>query len=937
MKKNISKRVLFIVIAVSMLFVSIVPVLANTSSNLSKSLLNSIIEPYNTSDEYEIVKLTDASNWSGNITSMETVENTTTFTGTNGNAVYKDLTIENEIVQFKGKFHIEGDGWVGIKFRSNSPSSAVWDNNRCYAFVMKSNEVEIYKVIDKNLNLLGKASYMFGDDKFHEYQMGVYDTEEGVTLVLNADGTKVVELSDNDNPIIGKSAMSINLYRDTTSAKISVYSDGTSAFGGIVDRTLQVPEKTLESDRYWSIVTSGEKEYMGQIPVLTEYIDEIELSGAGGAVYKNSIDGNVYSFSVSSFLDARGDGTGSTLVLFRKQNRDTLYGDNSYGLKITQDGRVGLVKFSFSGAKLFGSIETDLDFSERQNISVEIVEKGNYVAEIYVYINSTTSAIKYVDNAYSPHFEGPGFMGLVNLGEDVISTLGEVKFEKAEYDYEADETEVYPVYFADYMVEENKQYLHWVYRSDFYNYAGVIITDPKDEIIGTVDFPNDTFDLKDYKWSKIYVTAVSGDGYKSEPVEIDLNDKRSQYYAEKQEKIIIENGKFVYKDSKEEFVVNGVNYVGLRYGDHSTFEPEFGLTDEYYDYRKAETLFKTLSKYGYNTVRVFIIPGGREEGNVGLGGIYDETEGIYVPYMENFVDFLKRAQKYGIYVLPCMGENEMVYNEFYNELSAGASKQSILFTEDGLKAKQQMLTSFLSYIKNRDSSLLDTLLGVAMQNEFTVDGNSAPFNTTKGEYTFLDGTTYDMSNADSRRALANAAIQNYYSEMKAAIKKVDPNMLLTEGTFTILAVFKDYEEDKGIWPTEGDSRYPMTAVELLKTDIDFLDMHVYRYGQEGTATEVFERNYKSMHLDTKKAKELMKQKPVVLGEYGAFPTDEEEGTLELGIAFAKGLRDCAMKNGFKGAIFWTVDTFEQTGIWHLMEDGGRYLEEISLLGKKGAK
>lgn len=937
MKKNIGKKVLLIAVTLSLLFVSIMPTVANKSSQSFKSLREIFVEPYNSSDEYDIVKLTDASNWSGNITSMETIENTTTFTGTNGNAVYKNLIVENEIVQFQGNYHIEADGWVGVKFRSNSPSNEVWDNNRCYAFVMKMQEVEVYKVIDKNLELLGTSPFVFGDNKFHEYQMGVYDTKDGVNLVLNVDGTKIVELSDNNNPIIGSSAMSINIYRDTTSAQISVYSDGTSAFGGIVDRTLKAPKKKLKSDHYWSIVTSGDKEYMGEIPVLSKYIDEIELSGAGGAVYKNAIDGNVYSFSVSSFLDARGDGTGSTLVLFRKQNRDTLYGDNSYGLKISQDGRVGLVKFSFSGAKLFGSVQTNLDFSKRQNISVEVVDKGDYVAEIYVYINSKKTAIKYVDNAYSPHFEGPGFVGLVNIGEDVISTLGEFKYQTEEYEYEADKTEVPSVYFADYMVEANKQYLHWVYRSDFYNYAGVVITDPKGDTVGNVVFPNDTFKLKKYKWSKIYITAVSGDGYKSEPVEIDLNDKRSQYYADKQEKVVVKNGKFVYKNSKKEFVVNGVNYVGLRYGDHSTFEPEFGLTDEYYDYRKAETLFKTLSKFGYNTVRVFIIPGGREDGNAGLGGIYDETEGIYVPYMENFVDFLKRAQKYGVYVLPCMGENEMVYNDFYNQLSSGASKQSILFTEEGIKAKQQMLTSFLTYIKKRDASLLNTLLGVSMQNEFALDGNAAPFNITQGKYVFLDGNSYDMSNTDSRRLLANAALQNYYAEMKKAIKKVDSDMLLAEGTFTLLAVGKDYEKDKGIYPSEGDARYPMTAVELLETDIDFLDMHVYRYGQKGTAKEVFERNYKSMLLHTAKGKKLMQEKPVILGEYGAFSSDKEEETFKQGIEFAKGLRDCAMKKHFQGAIFWTADTFEQTNIWHLLDEGGRYLEEISLFEKKGAK
>ena len=938
MKRNAGRNILLVLLAVVMLVTSGMPALASSGIKPFAALQNPFVETYNASSEYEVVRLTDASKWSGNIGNMDTVEHTTTFTGVYGAAVYKDLIVENELIQFKAKFHIEADGWVGFKFRSNSPSNELWDNDQSYGFVMKANEAEIYKVVNKTLIKLGSAPFVFADEKYHEYQLGVYDTPNGVNLVLIVDGTELAKISDNDEPIRGSSTMSINLYRDTTIAHVQVYSDGISAFGGMVDRTVKAPAKTLQSDHYWSIVNSvDDNAHMGEIPTLDKYIDEIELTKAGGAVYKNPVAGNVYSFSVSSFLDARGDGTGATVVLFRKQNRDSLYGDNSYGLKITQDGRVGLIKFTMNGAKLFGSVNTGLDFSKRQNIVVEVVEKGNFVADIYVYINSTSKALKYTDDAYSPYFEGPGFIGLVNLGNDVISTLGSFKFEMEEYDYEGDETEVLPVYFADYFAEADKQYLHWVYRSDFSSYTGVIITDPKGDVVGTVNYPKNSFDLKDYKWSKIYLTAVSNDGYTSEPVEIDLNDKRSQYYAEDQEKIVIKDGKFVGQDTGKPFTVNGMNYIGLRYGDHSTFEPEFGMTDAYYDYRKSETLLKTLSKHGYNTVRVFIIPGGREDQNLGLGGIYGETEGLYVPYMENFVDFLKRAQKYGIYVLPCFGENEMVHNEYFNQLSLGAEKQSILFTEDGIQAKKQMIKSFLTYIRQRDESLLDTILGLSMQNEFAFYSNAAPFNVTTGTYTFLDGTKYDMTDADSRRALANAALQNYYKEMKQAIHSVDSEMLLAEGTYTLLAVFKNYEDSKGIFPSSENPAHPMTAVEYLQTEIDFLDMHVYRYGQKGTAEEVFQKNFESMLLHTDKAKELMKVKPIIMGEYAAFSSDVEEQTLEQGKAFAMGLRDEAMAHGFQGALYWTVDTFEQTNIWALMQDGGAFLEEMSLLKRKGTK
>ena len=173
--------------------------------------------------------------------------------------------------------------------------------------------------------------------------------------------------------------------------------------------------------------------------------------------------------------------------------------------------------------------------------------------------------------------------------------------------------------------------------------------------------------------------------------------------------------------------------------------------------------------------------------------------------------------------------------------------------------------------------------------------------------------------------------------MKQAIHSVDSEMLLAEGTYTLLAVFKNYEDSKGIFPSSENPAHPMTAVEYLQTEIDFLDMHVYRYGQKGTAEEVFQKNFESMLLHTDKAKELMKVKPIIMGEYAAFSSDVEEQTLELGKAFAMGLRDEAMAHGFQGALYWTVDTFEQTNIWALMQDGGAFLEEMSLLKRKGTK
>ena len=119
----------------------------------------------------------------------------------------------------------------------------------------------------------------------------------------------------------------------------------------------------------------------------------------------------------------------------------------------------------------------------------------------------------------------------------------------------------------------------------------------------------------------------------------------------------------------------------------------------------------------------------------------------------------------------------------------------------------------------------------------------------------------------------------------------------------------------------------MTAVELLNTDIDFLDFHVYRWGARGTGEDVFNHFAKNMKLFTPEAKELMKSKPIIMGEFGSFNFDET--TLDEAIVFVKELNNAALDFGFKGSCYWTMRCFEQTRLWNLMWEDGKMLKAAS--------
>jgi hypothetical protein len=525
--------------------------------------------------------------------------------------------------------------------------------------------------------------------------------------------------------------------------------------------------------------------------------------------------------------------------------------------------------------------------------------------------------------------------------------------------------QIFPVYFADVSEKDGKEILHFEWRPDYKSYDKAVITDHKGELVAELKYPLHTLDISQIQGhSTLFITAVDTNEEKSEPVQVDLHKDYSSLYANGPvEKIMIKkqkgkNARFVGAQSGKEFIAKGVNFCGIRLADHDSFEPDIIATQahvdrakrvnnnpasslvhevrlgdriQFYDSHRSETLMRILKSNGYNLVRVFVKPGGRgsEITNIrGLSGPAD-TKGLSAAYMDNFVDFLIRAQKYGIYVMPCFTENEMPDNDYFKELSKGVTKQGILFSEEGIKAKQHYMELFLQYIKEKDPKLINTLLALTMQNEFAFHSYEAPFKQLSGSYTFIDGTTYNMADDEQRRALANTAIQNYYAKMKETVEANVPGLPIGEGTFSMGAVGKTYDNSKGFRTIEGnkDRRFPMTAVELLNTDIDFLDFHVYRWGAEGTGKDVFMHFAENMKLLTPEAKELMKSKPIMMGEFGSFNFDET--TLEEAIVFVTELDDAALEFGFKGSCYWTMDTFEQTRIWNLMWENGKMLNAFS--------
>ncbi len=380
-----------------------------------------------------------------------------------------------------------------------------------------------------------------------------------------------------------------------------------------------------------------------------------------------------------------------------------------------------------------------------------------------------------------------------------------------------------------------------------------------------------------------------------------------------------ERAEFVLTQSGQPFFVKGFNYIRLR-GGHATFEADTKSTKAHYEPDRSEAMFSTLSKGGYNTVRVFII--GRSKYTPGIAGDYDTTKAIYEPYMENVLDFLRRATRHGMRVFPTFGDGGVPRNAYYRERlpEKGNNKNLLILTKDGIAARREFITSFLLYIKNKEPALLPTLLGLQCQNEAYLHAVQRPFSQKEGMFTAANGKTYDLSSTDQRQALMDEGYRHYHTQIVKAVKAIDPEMLVAEGVFVPAAVGKDYRTHAGVWPGKtSDERYPPKLTAIGTGSLDFLDVHFYHTTPNPKdVANRFRYNLGSTGFFAPEMAEIRKTSPVIMGEFGAF--DDHEKTFAAAVDNLVQVRDLANKEKVNGMLFWTYDCQEQARLYHATDN-----------------
>lgn len=403
-----------------------------------------------------------------------------------------------------------------------------------------------------------------------------------------------------------------------------------------------------------------------------------------------------------------------------------------------------------------------------------------------------------------------------------------------------------------------------------------------------------------------------------------------------------QGAEFVLKDSGAPFFVAGFNYIRLRAAegssaaDHSTFEADTKTTRGCYDTNRAEAMFSALSQAGFNTVRVFII--GRNRVNPGIGGDYATTRTLHEPYMENVLDFLRRATRHRIRVFPTFGDGELPLNAYYRDRvrGKGHNKNATVLTEEGVAARVEHITTFLAYIKQREPALLPTLLGLQCQNEACLHANQWPFTEQSGAFKAANGKAYDLAKTEERQALMDEGYRHYHERIVAAVKAIDAAMLVAEGVFVPRAVGKDPVASPGVWPVaKGDDRFPPTLTSLGRGQLDFLDVHFYRTRSKEPVEQAFRLNLGSTGFFTPEMAEARKTKPVIMGEFGAF--DFVEKSFEEAVGSIAQVRDLALKERVNGMLYWTYDCFEQPTLHHAAKDWPLFIRTLGNFGAPAGK
>lgn len=348
-------------------------------------------------------------------------------------------------------------------------------------------------------------------------------------------------------------------------------------------------------------------------------------------------------------------------------------------------------------------------------------------------------------------------------------------------------------------------------------------------------------------------------------------------------------GEFYDRQTGEKFIPRGYNYVRLSpiYGTSGQMWEET-LNPGFYDPKLAEVALQQMHADGYNVVRVGV-DCCRPASNVG-----SSSGGISTAYMDNIVDFLKKAKANDIFVLlvlhltPADGG----FNQYWEPYIPTFDKANLRYlTEGGFKAKRLYDRAFIRALIG-DKAPSDAVFAYDLTDAVSYDLDRPPLTLKTGMVSTANGKTYNMADSEDKRKMMKENLVYWIDEQRAEILDVDPTALVTV-SFHPFAV--------------SGSTYPEAAI--WESTADFIDLHIYLGYGISLDDYVYQFGINGMA-----------EKPIIMGQFAAskegFPSASEAAQAFL------GWQADSCQYGFDGWILWLRGSEEHTALWNGLSEGG---------------
>jgi hypothetical protein len=210
---------------------------------------------------------------------------------------------------------------------------------------------------------------------------------------------------------------------------------------------------------------------------------------------------------------------------------------------------------------------------------------------------------------------------------------------------------------------------------------------------------------------------------------------------------------------------------------------------------------------GYNTVRVFL------NGTCSLTCLGKPGGTLRSPYIENMVDFLRRAKANQVYViftmdyLPWIGRYGKLVPHIQSDYPSWENTE--LLVPQAVKANAEFLRE-LAHRLLADDAPIDALLAYELRSEVALNWDAPPLSVSSGLFTAANGRSYDLSDPNAKRALVTDGVVAFIDAARSAIRSVDPSALVTIGFANVGA--RPFDEARA-------------AIHL--SSADFVDDHYY--------------------------------------------------------------------------------------------------------------